>query len=242
LATFANPAAEAMTGWTAEELIGKSQHSMIHHSHPDGTVYPPGTCPIYMALHDGQVHYCDQEVFWRKDGTSFPVAYTSTPILRDGKLDGAVVVFQEISDRKRRGKAEAANQAKGEFLANMSHEIRTPLNGILGFAQLMLGDVHLNDRQRCHLNTINRCGEHLLSLLNDILEMSKIEAGRTTLNPSAFDLHALIDDLETMFRMRAEEKELHFIVERLGHIPQHVTGDECKLRQVFINLLVSSPI
>jgi PAS domain S-box-containing protein len=237
LATFANPAAEVLTGWKAEELIGRSQHSMIHHSHPDGSPYRPGTCPIYMALRDGQVHYCDSEVFWRKDGTCFPVAYTSTPIIRDGKPDGAVVVFQEISDRKRREKAEAANQAKSEFLANMSHEIRTPLNGILGFSQLMLGDSNLSDLQRNRLNTINRCGEHLLSLLNDILEMSKIEAGRTTLNPSAFDLHTLIDDLEAMFRMRADEKELHFIVERIGHIPRYVTGDESKLRQVFINLL-----
>jgi PAS domain S-box-containing protein len=237
LATFANPAAEAMTGWKDWELIGQPQHAVIHHSYPDGTVYPAGTCPIYMALHDGQVHFCDTEVFWRKDGTSFPVAYTSTPIMRDGKPDGAVVVFQEISDRKRRERAEAANQAKSEFLANMSHEIRTPLNGILGFSQLMLGDAHLSDSQRCHLNTINRCGEHLLSLLNDILEMSKIEAGRTTLNPAVFDLHAFIDDLEAMMRMRAEEKGLHFIVERLGHIPRTATGDESKLRQVFINLL-----
>ena len=237
LATFANPAAEVMTGWKAEELIGRSQHSMIHHSHSDGSPYRPGTCPIYMALRDGQVHYCDSEVFWRKDGTCFPVAYTSTPIIRNGKPDGAVVVFQEISDRKRREKAEAANQAKSEFLANMSHEIRTPLNGILGFSQLMLGDSNLSHQQRSRLNTINRCGEHLLSLLNDILEMSKIEAGRTTLYPSVFDLHTLIDDLEAMFRMRADEKELHFIVERLGHIPRHVTGDESKLRQVFINLL-----
>ena len=87
------------------------------------------------------------------------------------------------------------------------------------------------------LNTINRCGEHLLSLLNDILEMSKIEAGRTTLNLSAFDLHALIDDLEAMFRLRADTKKLHFIVERLGAVPRHITGDESKLRQVLINLL-----
>ena len=237
IATFANPAAEAMTGWKASDLIGKSQHAMIHHSHPDGSPYKPGTCPIYMALRDGQVHYCDSEVFWRKDGTCFPVAYTSTPIVREGKPDGAVVVFQELSDRKRREKAEAANQAKSEFLANMSHEIRTPLNGILGFSQLMLGDTNLSDQQKSRLDTINRCGEHLLSLLNDILEMSKIEAGRTTLNTSSFDLHALLDDLEAMFRIRADEKEFHFIVERLGDIPRYVTSDESKLRQVFLNLL-----
>jgi diguanylate cyclase (GGDEF)-like protein/PAS domain S-box-containing protein len=100
--TFSNPAADAMVGWTAEELIGKSQHLSIHHSHADGTVYPREECPIYMALRDGMVHRSDSEVFWRKDGTSFPVAYTSTPILFDGVPRGAVVIFQDISERKRR--------------------------------------------------------------------------------------------------------------------------------------------
>lgn len=119
LTTFANPAAEAMIGWTAEELIGKPQHATIHHSHSDQTVYPREECPIYMALRDGLVRHSDSEVFWRKDGTCFPVAYTSTPILRDGVPYGAVVIFKDISERKRR---EAWQRSKNSiFSAITSH-------------------------------------------------------------------------------------------------------------------------
>ncbi len=100
--TFANPAASLMTGWPVGELLGRLQHAQIHHSKPDGTPYPRENCPIYAALNDGQVHHKDDEVFWRKDGTSFPVAYTSTPLHENGKLVGAVVVFRDITDRKKR--------------------------------------------------------------------------------------------------------------------------------------------
>jgi|GEM_PF-1409198 len=104
--TFANPAAEAMIGWTIDEMSGRSQHLLMHHSHADGSIYPRESCPIYATFRDGVVHQCDSEVFWRKDGTSFPVAYTSTPIFRDGQPYGAVVVFQDVSDRKKREEAE----------------------------------------------------------------------------------------------------------------------------------------
>lgn len=101
-ATFVNPAAERMTGWSAEETIGNNIHYMHHHSRPDGSPYPHTECPIYHAVHDGEVHHCiDDEVFWRKDGTSFPVEYSSTPIYEDGNLVGAVAVFKDISERKR---------------------------------------------------------------------------------------------------------------------------------------------
>jgi len=133
--------------------------------------------------------------------------------------------------------ADAANRAKSTFLANMSHEIRTPMNAILGFSQLMQQDDTLNPQQRKHLDTINRSGEHLMALINDILEMSKIEAGRTTLNPTTFDLRAMLEDLEMMFRVRTDAKKLNFAVEGLGHMPDYVVGDQGKLRQVFINLL-----
>jgi CheY-like chemotaxis protein/anti-sigma regulatory factor (Ser/Thr protein kinase) len=119
----------------------------------------------------------------------------------------------------------------------MSHEIRTPMNAILGFSQLMLRDHDLTPRQCQYLGTINRSGEHLLALINDILEMSKIEAGRTTLNLSTFDLPFLLKDLEMMFRVRTDEKKLSFSVEMVGDVPQYIVTDINKLRQVFINVL-----
>lgn len=99
--TFLNPAAHGMTGWSIRDLQGHTQHSMVHHSHADGSHYPREECPIYQALRDGQVHHREDEVFWRKDGSSFPVSYTSTPILRDGKPIGAVIVFSDITVRVR---------------------------------------------------------------------------------------------------------------------------------------------
>lgn len=95
--TFVNPAAERMLGWRAEELIGRSAHAYMHHSHEDGTAYPTKACPIYAAFRDGRVHRVSKEVFWRKDGSSFPVEYTSTPIQEKGRLLGAVVVFRDVS-------------------------------------------------------------------------------------------------------------------------------------------------
>ncbi|MBW4542713.1 MAG: PAS domain S-box protein [Myxacorys chilensis ATA2-1-KO14] len=136
--------------------------------------------------------------------------------------------------------AEAANIAKSTFLANMSHELRTPLNAILGFAQLMERDVALSDRQRNSLAIINRSGEHLLSLINDVLEMSKIEAGRTTLNLVAFDLHYLLQTLHEMFLIRTKAKRLSLDFEIASDLPQYITADESKLRQVFINLLTNA--
>jgi signal transduction histidine kinase len=106
--------------------------------------------------------------------------------------------------------AEAANRAKSTFLSTMSHEIRTPMNAILGYAQLMLRDPGLGADAKANLKIIGRSGEHLLALINDVLDMSKIEAGRTELNPVTFNLSRLLDDLAAMFRLRAEAKALRF--------------------------------
>ena len=157
---------------------------------------------------------------------------------RDRKLQGVFAAARDVTERKRYEQSlQQANRAKSVFLANMSHEIRTPMNAILGFSQLMLRDQDLTPRQCQYLGTINRSGEHLLALINDILEMSKIEAGRTTLNPSTFDLPVLLKDLEMMFRVRTDEKKLSFSVEMIGDVPQFIVTDINKLRQVFINVL-----
>ncbi|HEV7404763.1 MAG TPA: transporter substrate-binding domain-containing protein [Chthoniobacteraceae bacterium] len=153
--------------------------------------------------------------------------------------------MMDITERKQleeelavaKSAAEAANRAKSAFLANMSHEIRTPMNAILGFSHLLLRDGGFTGVPRRNLETIHRSGEHLLGLISDILEMSKIEAGRVLLREGSFDLHALMGDLERMFQLRAEEKRLRFAIERAGDLPRYVRGDEAKLRQVLINLV-----
>ncbi len=133
---------------------------------------------------------------------------------------------------------ESATQAKTDFLANMSHEIRTPMNAILGFAQLLRRDPTLTAEQRERLDIINTSGEFLLVLINDILEMSKIEAGRATANPSAFDLaRASLRSSIQSFRGRAESKGLRFAVEPGADLPRYVVTDKAKLRQILINLL-----
>ncbi|MDF5736306.1 MULTISPECIES: PAS domain S-box protein [unclassified Nostoc] len=133
--------------------------------------------------------------------------------------------------------ADAANRAKSEFLANMSHELRTPLNAILGFTQVMSHDHALSTEHQQNLAIINRAGEHLLNLINDILEMSKIEAGRITLNLNSFDLIRLLENLEEMLRFRATSKGLELVFEYKSYLPQYVQADESKLRQVLLNLL-----
>ena len=134
--TFVNPAAAKMIGWESEELVGKPQHDILHHSKPDGTSYPREECPIYAAFKDGNIHHVDNEVFWRKDGTSFPVEYMSTPIWEDGKLVGAVVVFKDITERKRADEALRKALLEVEQLKNhlqaenvyLQEEIKTEYN------------------------------------------------------------------------------------------------------------------
>ncbi len=132
--------------------------------------------------------------------------------------------------------AEEANQTKSIFLANMSHEIRTPMNAILGYAQILQGDADLSDDHRKAIETIGQSGRHLLGLINDILDISKIEAGRQELNPSDFDLRGLAQGLAKMFEVRCRQKDLRW--HRETDVPEgFVRGDENKLRQVLINLL-----
>ncbi len=133
--------------------------------------------------------------------------------------------------------AEAANQAKSIFLANMSHEFRTPLNAILGFTQLMLRDKSLDKARAENLEIVHRSSEHLLGLINDVLEISKIEAGRTVLNPNVFDLHRMLGGLEEMFRLRAEYKGVDLHLDLAPDVPRYVRMDQGKLRQVLMNLL-----
>ncbi len=163
-----------------------------------------------------------------------------------------ILLEAEISERKRAEQAllqakawaeersyaaEAANRAKSAFLANMSHELRTPLNAILGFAQVMARSHNLPAEHQESIGIINRSGEHLLALINQVLDLSKIEAGQAALQERDFDLYRFLRDIEDLFRLKAESQGLQLLFERADTIPQFIRTDEMKLRQVLINLL-----
>jgi PAS domain S-box-containing protein len=222
---------EALTGCTRDELIGAPFKDYFT---------DPQRAEAGIKLVLGESKLTDYELTARaRDGTETVVSYNATTFHdRDRKLQGVFAAARDVTERKRYEQSlQQANRAKSVFLANMSHEIRTPMNAILGFSQLMLRDQDLTPQQCQYLGTINRSGEHLLALINDILEMSKIEAGRTTLSSSTFDLPVLLKDLEMMFRVRTDEKKLSFSVEMIGVVPQFIVTDINKVRQVFINVI-----
>ncbi|NER45128.1 MAG: PAS domain S-box protein [Symploca sp. SIO1A3] len=239
-----NQGAEKIFGYTANEIIGQSLDILLpvttreRHQQHICNFATSETKARKMANRSGNVFGC------RKDGTQFPAEASISKLqLPEGAL--FTVMLKDISERQRSETtlqkaleaAEVANRAKSEFLANMSHELRTPLNAILGFTQVMSRDISVSTQQRQHLEIISRSGEHLLELINDILEMSKIEAGRSTFNQTSFDLYHLLEGLEEMLGLKAQAKGLQLMFEHVPELPQYVQTDEGKLRQVLINLL-----
>lgn len=206
----------------------------------------PASTEKFDALLAGQIEqYAIEKRYIRKDGAVIWADLAVGCVRKsDGSVDYVVEVLDDITERKQaeqhriaREAAEEASRAKGAFVANMSHEIRTPLNAILGFAQVLERDPSLGPRQAEHVRVIGRSGEHLLQLINEILDMSKIEAGRATLNEVAFSLHDLLDDLDMMFRSRATAKGLQLVSERDESVPRCAFADEGKLRQILVNLM-----
>ncbi len=183
---------------------------------------------------------------YRKDGSIIWISENCRAVCdRAGNLLYYEGFIKDITDNKQaeikmqqaKEAAEAANKAKSTFLANMSHELRSPLNAVIGFAQVMIRSKTLSPENQEDIAIILRSGEHLLALINQVLDLSKIEAGRTTINEKNFDLYQLIDDLEDMFALKAEQKGLQLIFDRDAEVPHYICTDEVKLRQVLINLL-----
>jgi two-component system sensor histidine kinase/response regulator len=243
--TFSNRAALRLLGYAdIGDLLGRNLHDLTHHTHADGSRYPPSDCPVSQTLRTGEACHSETEVMWRSDGTSFPAEYWSYPIEREGQIVGAVVTLIDITTRRAaqeamltaKEAAESANRAKSEFLANMSHEIRTPMNGIIGMTELAL-DTPLNQEQKEYLQLVRSSADSLLRVINDVLDFSKIEAGRLDLDQTDFDLPELISQTLKTLAVRAHKKGLELSSRVVPDVPQMFSGDPDRVRQILVNLV-----
>ncbi|MCK9420605.1 MAG: ATP-binding protein [Nitrospirae bacterium] len=244
--TFVNPAAEQLLGYRGQELIGRSGHESWHNSNPDGTPYSEEDCPIVKAGREGAKYSGTDEVFWRRDGTSFPVEYTATPVKKGDRLSGMVIIFRDITERKTlrdaeisKRTADLANKAKSEFLANMSHELRTPLNSIIGFSEILQDELlgKLNEEQKEMVDNNLSSGMHLLSLINDILDLSKVEAGMVEIELSRFLLKDTLHASMAMLKEKAMKHRITLSLDLKSDANIEIEADERRLKQIMFNLL-----
>lgn len=261
--TFVNPAAAAMIGWSVEELIGQSMHAVMHHSLADGQPYQREDCPIYAAFQDGGVRRITNEVFWRKDGSSFPVEYVSTPMCdEEGQVIGTVVTFRDITQRRwaeeilqraneeleqkvqeRTAELQTANQQlrqlsemRSRFVSMVCHEFRNPLNTIaLSVSSLNRYEAQLRPEEKTdYLLAINTNVERMTQMIDDILVIGKIEAKVLEVNPQPLDLVAFCRGLLAEPDYRRPQAPPQFVC-RSRHLWAEV--DERLLRSILGNLL-----
>jgi PAS domain S-box-containing protein len=256
---WANPAFTQMTGYSLDEAHGHTPGELLKSGKHDEAFYQQ----MWRTILSGQAWH-GELVNRRKDGSLYDEALAIAPVIGGaGSIRNFVAIKRDISEIKRasdelrihkehlerevqkrtadlvlaRDAAEAANRAKSVFLANMSHELRTPLNAILGFSSLIRRDPQLSESQRDNLGIINRSGEHLLMLINDVLEIAKIEAGRQQVEIAPFDLGSMVREVVDMLQLRAQEKGLTLLLDQSSEFPRYIKGDESRLRQVLVNLL-----
>jgi PAS domain S-box-containing protein len=245
---FANRAGCELLGYAPGEIRGRPFHQL----------FPVSDEAEYQAFSLVQQYCCAHTALRRKDGALLSIELTRSPIIDGGAVTGSVAFFQDITERLKTEQAllksarelEARNielaqardlaleaaRAKSEFLAVMSHEIRTPLNGVIGMTELLL-DTALSADQREYAETAQHSGEHLLAIINDILDFSKIEAGKLVLERIAFDLRTTVEEVLELLTGRAQEKAVELIGLISADVPDRLSGDACRLRQVLVNLV-----
>ena len=234
------PTLRAYTGQSEAEVVGFGWLDAVHPEDRERTAQVWMEAAQTNSLYDMELRLCGA------DGNYRYFQARGVPILNeDGSLREWIGTCTDIHDRKQaeflmakaKEAAEAASRAKSEFLANMSHELRTPLNGIMGYAQILQRSKVLNEEERARIDVIYQCGSHLLTLINDILDLSKIEAQKVELMPTDFHFPAFLQGVAEMCRIRAELKGIHFHFPSSPELPIGIRADEKRLRQVLINLL-----
>jgi PAS domain S-box-containing protein len=230
-ATFLNPAATFMLGMTLSELQKKTIHQAIHHSHADGTPWPEADCANAKAMRRGQLFAIADDHFWRPDGTSFPVEYSSKPMFDDdGNQLGAVVIFRDVTERR------AMERLKSEFVSTVSHELRTPLTSIRGALGLLssglLGPIAEKGQRMLEIAVSNT--DRLVRLINDILDLERIGSGKVEIARGAVDANAVMVQALEGLQSMADQAGV-----RLAHVPSNgtLTGDSDRIVQTLTNLL-----
>ena len=236
--TFVNPAVVKMIGWEAKELIGKTQHDILHHSKPDGTPYPREECPIYAAFQDGRVHRVADEVFWKKDGTSFPVEYISNPIRNEqGQVVGAVVTFRDMTESKKledQFRHSQKMEAIGRLAGGIAHDFNNLLTVINGYCAELASQFQENQQLRKSLEVISKAGERAATLTRQLLAFSR----RQVLQPKILDLNTIVTNMGMMLQRTIGEDIDLVTVLRPGI--GWIKSDPGQLEQVIMNLAVNA--
>lgn len=228
--TFVNPAAARMLGYEVEELVDRYMHAVLKHSKPDGTPYLPKESPIHATLSVGEVHHIAEEIFWRRDGSSFAVEYVSTPIREQGAIVGAVVIFKDITER------QIVERMKDEFVSVVSHELRTPLTSIRSaLGVLMSGRLNAQPIKSQRLLEIAfENSNRLVRLLDNILDLERIKSGKVTMEKRPCRAADLMAQAVEVMQAMAEKAEIRLCV---MPVPIQLWADPDRIIQTLTNLL-----